>query len=295
MQWLLALLLLLAVVVAAPSEWFWISTEPEPPGIDPAPFDFGGEPDPETLPSGPSRVDPRETVRVLRWGPDRGARHGPYMSFDEQGRPCVLGRYHRGGKVGEWTTLDASGATLSQGGYDEDSLQHGPWIESMDGIRVESERRHGELVRWRLEDAGGTPWIIPPSSFLTIGLDERVNSGVRIQSGLWMSDGDTDGWFAHGTTVSIGDSGRIDAIGPYFYGKKNGLWTYFDDRGEIEQQDFWEEGVIQLPEQKTEPPWYDLAACYDPSVPLSLEQSPDGSDVATSAAEDPGAPDPDEE
>jgi len=267
--------LLVPMVALVPSLWFWVSTVPEESPV-PAPA-VARRPSGGLLDLDPARVELRlyplgewlpasvERVRILRWGVARGMRHGRYLCFDDEGRLRIEGEYDRGRLAGAWTVWEESGAIRVHGRFDDTFERHGRWTDVLAGAPAEIEYRHGKVVRWRLgREENFLRWIVPPADDLSL-----FDNGT-IQLGRWLpsSDPTRPRWVRDGTAMSVGVAGRVEAIGPYVDGRKHGLWTYFHEDGEVEQQDIYEDGLIRLSRQRTSAPWYDLTPCFDPRVPI---------------------------
>jgi antitoxin component YwqK of YwqJK toxin-antitoxin module len=70
-----------------------------------------------------------------------GTRHGPSMSWYENGRKAQAGEYRDDLKEGEWTFWSATGALTGRGAF-RAGKAHGDWITYEDGRLTKTTRFH---------------------------------------------------------------------------------------------------------------------------------------------------------
>ena len=248
---ILPLALFVAIAVAVPHAWRYVSTIPErdPDAPPPSALNRGA------LPSLPFELNDTTTqVRVLRWGDARGLRHGPIVIVDANGTVRLRGAYERGERVGTWEAFDPEAVLVLQGVY-RDDLRDGAWIETLGRHVVDVEYAEGAIERWRARiegiaafPDGVTPWVDAPADFTGQLAIHGVRAHGRLPGsfaaiglGTFRGPGRArdalDPTFLEvGTWICFDVRGTLEACGPVDHGAPVGGWTFFDDRGEIERQ-----------------------------------------------------------
>ena len=270
---LLPLALLLALAITAPRAWHFVSTLPEAEFDGARPFGF----ERASLPSLPFDTQEfRAEVRLLRWGSDRGHRHGAFHLIDSQSRVRLRGAFERGLRVGEWVGFDAESNVVLRGHYLADR-RDGPWLVPLGSRTAEVEYVKGQLRRWRLAiGTGMTPWAEAPRGFegeLSVravgkrGGRARAIPGNFIAIGLGQfhtRPGSLDPeWVEEGTWVCLDVSGRLEGFGPMRLGRAVGQWTFFGAKGTIERQAYFDRTGNLKSERRT-PPWSEISESFLP-------------------------------
>ncbi len=263
---LLPLALLLAMAIAAPRAWHFVSTIPEADFADARPFGF----DRVSIPALPfDTTGFRTETRLIRWGSDRGHRHGTYELIDAEGRVRLRGAFERGSRIGEWQGFDAEGVLVLSGHYLDD-VRDGSWLEPLGSRAAEVEYSRGVLLRWRMTiGTHRTRWGSAPPGFdgelalHAIGRGSAIpGSFVAIGLGHFHKSANSvdPDWVEEGTWVCI----DVGGFGPMRLGRPVGLWTFFSASGGIDRQvRFGLEGSQE--EERTAPPWHDVAESFHPA------------------------------
>lgn len=214
--------LVAATLLAAPTLWYWISTEPQP-ARSTAPFEFG--------------VDIWGKVRVLRWGDHQGLRHGRFLA--EWADRELHGEYDRGELSGTWREVDrASGDLVSE------ALP----IREDDSDALESVRLLGCSLRLSHSDnpecvIDGFPHRIPLTGhFLLVR---------KADHGCWVSGGSLsgEGIEIDHPGVFLRPDGTVSIL------LSDGLRTEFDEQNAIVRQAMRSGG--EESDVRTSPPWFD--------------------------------------
>ena len=138
---------------------------------------------------------------------------GAWRLIDEQGDPLVVGRYYEGQPQGQWTVYHTSGRKAAEG-----SVIHG----ARNGLWKTWDpegRRLSEVTYIVRETKSAAPVlsrvVSSPRGYVTI--QEAANAeSVR-----------------HGPARSWYHSGRLKFEGNYAADRKDGAWTYYDERGGV--------------------------------------------------------------
>ena len=290
--------LFLAIAALAPPAWQFVSTVPE--------SEFRADPNrtrglerrlytlARTMPPLPFEVDSFERrARVLRWGEDRGQRHGPFTLTDAEGRVRVEGIYRRGERSGTWRAFDAEGALILEGAFVDDR-RHGRWSEPVGSRTVEVEYDSGALLRWRVfHDGSPLPWAEAPPKFegeLALHAIGRGSPlpGTFVAMGLgrfFRKPGHvTPDWVEEGTWVCFSATGQLEGFGPMRRGQPVGQWTFFAADGGIGRQEL-RDASGRLEEERREPPWYPAARSF--ALPALEAGRGDSSEASVPSAEPP--------
>lgn len=209
-------------------------------------------------------------------------RSGRWTTWADNGQKTSEGDYLVGARSGEWTEWYASGQIKQQGAYGTEKLSDGSeavdrrvglWTEWHENGQPKSKghwangAEQGEWQEWyesgqkRFEgvrvdgrSVSGTTWH-PSGEIARTFAEEKDAQGKIItktktyypNNKLKMSFGTMSDGKSHGAFEAWSAQGVKQVAGSFVEGEKNGVWTYWDPKGNELGKESWENGVLKSP------------------------------------------------
>lgn len=143
-----------------------------------------------------------------------GVKHGQWTYHFTNGKPVTRGTYHNGKRTDTWVRWHNNGAIAATGKY-KSGQKHGKWTYWYNNKRTwrtgsyRNGREDGLWIEWH--DNGNkhrhTTFIADPGNPIT-----------NVLHGLHQS------WY---------ENGKPKERGNYVFGKKEGIWKYWNDKGKL--------------------------------------------------------------